>query len=540
MLKVIIADDENIVCHLIQSIISWEELGYEVVATADNGLDTLNLILKFRPDVVITDIRMPGYDGIELIKHTHKHNLFPEFIIISGYRYFEYAHNALQFGVGYYFLKPVNQEELTNALIKIKEKRLKEAEKLQNEIDIKKQIHMNRDKIHRYFITNIIFNTSRLSFEAENLSSIDKINHEYQFNFQNGYYQALFVKLDRTGNPVKTEKILESIDEETKRFLQLSCQELVDTITHSGVIIILNYPVIQKENIQKSFIKLYERLSNMVDVFNCFKITFGLSACITDFAHISEIIASAGEAVRYRIREKDKQIIRFDEYHYERVPIQQIVTPERRDVFRSYLETNEIGNIAKLLETCSKEIHEVRDINPVILYELSEEIGSLVDDFAEKTPDYLQKVRDYHVECNDIIDNANDEKQIWNALMQFIEGVIRYLENEKEFQNKKPIRMAKQYIDENYMHNIGLDEVADEIHLSSAYLSTMFRKETGLNFSEYLSQRRMQKAKELLRKSDDSIGQIAEQVGYMDTKYFSRLFNKIVGLKPSEFRKLYS
>ncbi len=125
MIKVIIADDEPRICKLIEKLINWEELEMEVIKVASNGVEALEYIKEFNPDIVITDIRMPGYDGLEIIERTRKFNLDTEFIIISGYSEFEYAKKAINYKVNGYLLKPINKEELENALIEVKDNILK-------------------------------------------------------------------------------------------------------------------------------------------------------------------------------------------------------------------------------------------------------------------------------------------------------------------------------------------------------------------------------------------------------------------------------
>ena len=122
MCRVIIADDEPKVLLLIRNLIQWEELGLELVATANDGISALDLIEELHPDIVITDIRMPGYDGIELIERAKALDSRIDFIIISGYRHFNYAQKAIRFGVEDYLLKPLKALEINQTLRKMTEK----------------------------------------------------------------------------------------------------------------------------------------------------------------------------------------------------------------------------------------------------------------------------------------------------------------------------------------------------------------------------------------------------------------------------------
>ena len=116
MLKVIIADDEKLICRLVQALADWELLGMEVVGTAENGLEALTLIEALEPDILITDIRMPGCNGLELIRQAKERRPELEIVIISGYAHFEYAQSAIKYGVGNYLLKPIKKEGLMEAL----------------------------------------------------------------------------------------------------------------------------------------------------------------------------------------------------------------------------------------------------------------------------------------------------------------------------------------------------------------------------------------------------------------------------------------
>lgn len=112
MLKVIIADDEEQICMLIQALVDWAAMDMEIVGIAHNGLEALEFVKKYHPDILVTDIRMPGCNGLELIEAVKKRNREIEVVIISGYAEFEYAQSAIKYGVGDYLLKPINQEQL--------------------------------------------------------------------------------------------------------------------------------------------------------------------------------------------------------------------------------------------------------------------------------------------------------------------------------------------------------------------------------------------------------------------------------------------
>lgn len=539
MLKVIIADDEKRVCNLILNIVPWTELGYNVVGTANNGIEAFEMICEHKPDVVITDARMPGYDGIELIKRTRESNVNPEFIIISGYKYFEYAYNALQFGVEHYLLKPINQEELIDALSKIKKSKIDESVKLGSDINVLNQITMNKEVMRRHFINNFVYDGT--NFKTSSSLSLEKINNEYHMNFKEGIFQAILIKIDALmRDQSKNETVLELVAAEIDNNLKECCQEYISVATQSGVIVFVNYLLCDKENFQTAIDILNDKLKVIIDKLNCFKLTMGLGAHETNFNNISQCISTAVEAVKYRIIPSSKEIIYYDRYNYRRINIKQILTSERKQQLRNYIETDEKEKCQKLIDTCVNEIHREQGCNPVIIYELYEDIGQTLLQYVKDVSINAIPFEEIQLKYASYLDNAFENTGIIEILHNFVISAFSYIHSEKEFQDTKPIRMAKQFIEEHFAEEISLDIVARKIHLSSAYLSTIFRKETGLNFSEYLINCRLEAAKKLLKKTNKSMVEISENIGYSDVKYFSKLFNKVVGLKPSEYRKLYS
>ena len=139
MWKVIIADDEKLICRLVQALVDWNSLGMEIVGTAENGPEALEFVKNLKPDILITDIRMPGCDGLELIKQTRSLSPDMEIVIISGYAHFEYAQTAISYGVGNYLLKPIKQNELLETLTKI----AKRLENRQNNLESMDSVHRN-------------------------------------------------------------------------------------------------------------------------------------------------------------------------------------------------------------------------------------------------------------------------------------------------------------------------------------------------------------------------------------------------------------
>lgn len=179
MIKVIIADDEKRICTLIAKLINWDDMEMTLVGTANNGIETLELIKTEKPDIVITDIRMPGYDGLEMIERAKKINKDLEFIIISGYSHFEYAKKAIGYGVKDYLLKPINQEELSNSLLRVKKDIVKKKGYINLENEYKDSIKKDRNSINKSLIDNLI------SSDGKNTLQINQAKEFVEANYMN-------------------------------------------------------------------------------------------------------------------------------------------------------------------------------------------------------------------------------------------------------------------------------------------------------------------------------------------------------------------
>lgn len=147
MIRVLVADDEEKVCQLICKLIHWDELEMKLVGTASNGIGALQMIEAEHPDLVLTDIRMPGYDGMELLKRARIQNPDMEFIIISGYSHFEYAQTAIRYGVSDYILKPVNEEALNATLQKVRQRYMEHQALTEKNLEQKKQQVLDQARV---------------------------------------------------------------------------------------------------------------------------------------------------------------------------------------------------------------------------------------------------------------------------------------------------------------------------------------------------------------------------------------------------------
>jgi two-component system response regulator YesN len=537
MLKVIIADDEDKICQLIYKLINWEALDMNVVGIAHNGVEALELIKTFDPDIAITDIRMPGFDGLEFICKAKEFNNHIEFIIISGYQHFEYAQRAIKYGVSDYLLKPIKKDELTGTLGKMKDRYLERAEQLSNEEKLKLNLKNNMDKLRTGFFNGILFQRIKRAKDI----TVEMINKEYQYAFHIGCFQIIIVKLDGVEQSFYSnikfieEKIIHIIRNNLKEY----CFDMESCFEENICYCILNYKPGNKKNIRRQCKAILDEVTSKKEIFENIDITVGLGTVEEDIRMIDNSLKAAIWAYEQRLISGTNRVIEGE-----------IVISNQLADSKLFYEFNKIMTTA--LERLDKDavVESIRFLREGLkkrtetsgheVLQMTKEVCNL---FLFTMRNYKFTIEDGETFFEDFNRDVNNYGSI-NTLFSYLSNtIVLSLEKvikDKRLMDTKPIREAKQYIQDNYQLSITLEEVSTKIGFNSTYFCSLFKKDTGSTFLEYLSDIRINKAKELLKETNFSIAVICEQVGYSDVKHFTKTFIKHAGLKPNEYRKLYS
>ncbi|MCF0229130.1 MAG: response regulator [Parasporobacterium sp.] len=537
--QVLIADDEPKVCELIKYLIPWDELGLELAAAAGNGLEAIEVLKNRKVDILITDARMPECDGIELIKWCSQNKPGIKSIVISGYRNFEYAHGALKYGVNSYLLKPINRKELEESLSEIIEELRGEEREVQNSNELQKIMSRNRDTLRNHFISSYVFDGYQYSRIKSGL--VDDINSEYQMNFRDETYRAIFIKLDHDPElDAPMDRLLNIVKKNTEELMTGFAYESVSVKAHSGVIHLLNYGMNLEAEFRSKMDELYADLEKTLDAYDRTHLTIGVGVRGNSLSEIGRCIAMAGEAVKFRVDNPGKKVIFYEDYEYKICHYDHIVSMERRRVLESHTKHGNISDIGKVIDECRMQVAAIGNMSPAVLYAVINEIGQIPLSVTESILEDKAIIAEIRTGFEERIDCTVSKEGLWNCVRETYEKCVGAILSEMANQQTKPVRLLKTYIEEHYGEPISLESAAEYVKLSPNYVSTIFKKETGVSFLEYLTTARLDAATEMLRKTDMSINEIAEKVGYADVKYFSKLCRKTLGMKPSEYRKLYS
>lgn len=532
MYKVIIADDEPKVAQLVKNLIQWEDLGLEHVATAQDGIAALELIKEHRPDIVITDIRMPGYDGIQLIKYAKEIDPGIDFIIISGYQHFDYAHNAIKYGVKDYLLKPLNKNEINGALSKMIERY---AERSRQEMHYQEDIK----RLKNEFLQNIYTGSGAFTLKDADL---EQMNRDYGLHFVEGCYRALIIKPDFEYRPNSQETmrmLLWKISKIVGQNLKDICSEILWLLLEDRIFIIVNYRAENKKLFRKALNNIIDECHLFRDIFKDLAVTVSIGSVQTSLENIGQSTNEVKAALADRIVLGSGKIIQYDPgLHGERA-VEAVITFEKRRKLLDLVEIFDEPKIRKWIEEIEEEILRLKNVSGQFILDVVNEILEIIL-FGLKNHANVGTIDKSPVnEFREALVMQTSIRNVFDTMKKYMEIILRQIADERKNESNRPIKEAQKYINEHFASAVSLEEVSAFVGFNATYFSTLFKKETGMNFLEYVTIVRIKAAKQLLSDSRKSVLDISHEVGYSDFKHFTKQFKKVTGLTPSEYRKLY-
>lgn len=528
MLRVLIADDEIRVCRLIEALIDWKKLELVLAGIANNGEEACEMAEQLSPDILITDIRMPGCSGLELIQRVKQKNQELEIIIISGYAHFEYAQQAIKYGVGNYLLKPINKEELSATLEKLKNKITARIQMEQGKQELLEKSQKADCRLREKFVLDF------MDGKNEGLSYKELIEN-YHIHMENGYFQGIYLKMDADISVVtgaSARIFMEKAKELLEQSLEEHCAEYIFAIDGYSVVGILNYQKDKKEGIRKILKNCLNQMEVQKKLFAPadFSLAVGFPTENPD-----QINASMQEA---KLMSKER-LIKGTGRLLERMgegsslSVSELLNPYLRKI-TSAVELMDLTSADAAVDFLYSEVNKARGIKG---YEIFDLVNSAAHIFAARIP--MEQSSKCLEDFKDKCELQSSVTDLLECLREFQKDHITRILHQHENETARPVRIAKQYIQNHYSEQISLEDVSSEVGLSVPYFSALFKKTEGEGFAKYLINVRMEQAKIFLRESSLSVTEICRKVGYNDVKHFTHTFEKAAGVKPSTYRKLY-
>ncbi|MEG2667459.1 MAG: response regulator [Lachnospiraceae bacterium] len=532
-LKVLIVDDEYRIGQLIKRLIDWNEIGLECIAVLDNGESAYKVILEQNPDIVITDVRMPKINGLDLICMTKEVREHIQFIVISGYKEFEYAHRALQYGVNDYLLKPIDEKELNVVLRKIVNEMLTERKVEKEMIQMEQKVSTSESIIRQNVLNNII--------EQEELS-LDEIAASYNLDFAAEIYRGIDIKLDywdyekndAKQDRLTVEKVISIMEQNLEGHVkeQLICQK-----SNLNIYCLFNYENGRSKEIKNIINTVLSEIQEFLIRFEQYEVTIGIGTEKREFGEIRLSIQEAYQAVQNRIRLGTGRLIYAKNIcTKKKINIKEYIERYKEQMINSIETYNR-----SIFEQCMNQLYGELQIEEDIDFSVYYYLANGLIDFFFNTIDVQNKEGEQLKEfLFNMSQHCYTPVKLKELLKEYLGEYLDVCLEAVESESIKPVREAKKYMEQHYGEKIVLEDIALLVDLNPVYFSVLFKKEIGVNFSTYLTNIRMEAAKELIRAGNETIAAIAEQVGYKDARYFSQTFTKIVGVKPALYRRLHS
>ena len=466
-MRVLIVDDEQRVCQLISNLVDWEGLGFEVAGVMNDGISAYKFIQENMIDLMITDIRMPGCDGLELIQKSKM--LYPDMyiVIISGYSQFDYAQNAIRFGVEDYLLKPIRKKDLMATLKKISEKYKEEKQDLKKWQDIQKRLEENKKKVKRSLLEDILKKPEKFG----GFFSLERINTEYYYSFIEECYQTIIIKimLDKRKEDIYTRRILlqKSMEFLNEVFAE-KCNEAVFNIIEGQIYGLFNGTTEQLEELGRKLKKVKLDMIRLQDMFGTVVVYIALGKPFNSIQGIVNGFCEARNAMKNRFYYPENFLLQVEEN--EKDDVKNYIDNAFKKRFLNYVEIMDIENIDKEIENIRERLKQSRFKDGNIVLEVYREVLTL---FYFAVNSYNISIPNQYGELQLHLENCGTLDEVINYLKMYIlQSLINWME-EKKYVETRPIRVAKQYISDNYYKALTLEMVSKEIGFNATYFSSV-------------------------------------------------------------------
>ena len=526
MIKTIIADNEKWVCQLVSDLVDWNALGFSVIGLAYDGAQLLEMIEIYSPDLIITDLRMPGLTGLEVVDEIKKRNLPTGVIIISGYSDFEYAKKAIDLGVFSYLLKPLEQEDLEKTLLNYKNSKSANQENSSEIASLQDKLYSSMASHFDLYIRGLI--------KGESVPMpIEAINATFNHTFSDGKFRLIAVSV----TPLSTgteyiDKIFGYIHEAFYSAFRPACFDIFSFDKAPHLFFGINYPA-TSEKLMCSLIEdlLFECI-NSIPYVSSHSVTIGVGSCCSSLDELSTSYNHAINAIHARLVLGMRKTI-----YGELLPQPAaFFSKELSNKIFAYLSSHIFDKSPEdfTLELMQPYLNSPSPYAPVVGFQT-------IYDAAMNSviKPVLDKYHTLHTYQEDMI--RMELLATTNELCALLASILFTLKKHNSFMNEKQniIDVIKTYISDNLDKELSLSDLAEITHFNPNYLCELFKKETGENLVKYITFKRIETAKILLGDVTLKCSEIALKVGYNDVNYFNRVFKNQLGLTPKQYRKMF-
>lgn len=535
-IKVFLVEDEMVIRRGIKNSIDWEKEGYIFCGEASDGELAYPMIIKEKPDILITDIRMPFMDGLELCKLVKKELPNIKILILSGYDEFDYAKEAIRLGVTGYLLKPISSGKLLEALNGVSESIRREKEDKDLVRKYMEEMRENTEHEKQKFFEQMI---------AGNLSMADALEtgKKYEMNLSAGMYNLLLFRFTLGEENRKSGELLGeaeyAIEKLTERLEYVF--EFQRGVEGWAFLLMAD----NEEQMSERVKELSKDLEEIMKNYSTIAYFGGIGQPVARLRELEESFREAERALAARFTMELNRIISVEDIRMAQnvdtlddIEITSFGEIEKtRTMLEKFLNNGAEDEIDEFVDVYINELPEENLKSVLMRQYIIMDAYIVMMSFCEKIEGIEGEMQAQSEELKNSMKTSQTLEEIKNYIRMLLKKIIGVRDTISGRRYSDIIEIAKDQIRKTYMSDeISLNTIAAEVGMSPSYFSSIFSKEMGKTFVEYLTEIRMDRAKELLMCSSMKTSEIGYEVGYKDPHYFSYIFKKTQNCTPKEFR----
>lgn len=535
-IKVFLVEDEMVIRRGIKNSIDWEKEGYIFCGEASDGELAYPMIIKEKPDILITDIRMPFMDGLELCKLVKKELPNIKILILRGYDEFDYAKEAIRLGVTEYLLKPISSGKLLEALNGVSESIRREKEDKDLVRKYMEEMRENTEHEKQKFFEQMI---------AGNLSMADALEtgKKYEMNLSAGMYNLLLFRFTLGKENRKSGELLGeaeyAIEKLTERLEYVF--EFQRGVEGWAFLLMAD----NEEQMSERVKELSKDLEEIMKNYSTIAYFGGIGQPVARLRELEESFREAERALAARFTMELNRIISVEDIRMAQnvdtlddIEITSFGEIEKtRTMLEKFLNNGAEDEIDEFVDVYINELPEENLKSVLMRQYIIMDAYIVMMSFCEKIEGIEGEMQAQSEELKNSMKTIQTLEEIKNYIRMLLKKIIGVRDTISGRRYSDIIEIAKDQIRKTYMSDeISLNTIAAEVGMSPSYFSSIFSKEMGKTFVEYLTEIRMDRAKELLMCSSMKTSEIGYEVGYKDPHYFSYIFKKTQNCTPKEFR----
>lgn len=524
----LIVDDEPEIRSGLQSLLCWENYSVMVIGTAANSAEALDKIRFYEPDIVITDIQMPGKNGLWLVQRAKEEQFDCSFIILTGYDEFQYAKTAIRYGVRDYLLKPVSINELKGLILRLTEEILQHRAQTSDRLSTLKKLRSAQVSLQQRDLL------SQLLGNEISKVQLEQILYSCALSIKNQPSCAVFIQ---AFSPLLEEADSASLSQSLSPLKQVLANELsglpvmMADLPPSGLLLAANCPFADANGLS-----LYDLLKRLLDQYasSCsFYIFAAIGKEVPSLLEISASCQTARQIMSWHIYPQAGRVL---DTSLLAIPQPDILMPDE-GIWDAVLKNN-VQEIQRNFTSWFSRLLASPMPPPSYLYSMC---NYLIITIQNQMSRYLGgNAQSFTGNTYAALQNLASLEDISSWMCSLLLEFATELQVKRAAQTDPLMDKAISYIQKNLLHNPRTEDLCSYLGLGKSYFSTYFKQKAGLTFRDYMLNLKITYAQEQLKLSCHSPGEIALSLGYEDYRSFSRAFKSRTGFSPSDYQKQYS